>query len=143
MVLDVVTIDSRVSGHLLVPSRGVPRELSRNSPSPLKLLSPFLARGNPFRGSCNIARVVPRSRLSRDYSRLSTTSSTRARAALTLAFSTRLFSLSLSRRPLSTHSLTFIFMYLEFFTLGIRLSIVTTWISFRHFTFNDNYHRII
>lgn len=103
MVLDVVTIDSRVSGHLLVPSRGVPRELSRNSyPSPLKLLSPFLARGNPFRGSCNIARVVPRSRLSRDYSRLSTTSSTRARAALTLAFSTRLFSLSFPKTSLDT-----------------------------------------
>lgn len=42
-----------------------------------------------------IASSLARSRLSRDYSRKSTTGTTRARAALTLAFSTRLF-LSLS-----------------------------------------------
>jgi len=81
--------------------RGVPR---RELPSqPPTLCHPFRAQ-QPFRGSRNRPRshVVPRSRLSRDYSRLSTTGSTRARAALTLAFSTySSLSLSLSlRRPL-------------------------------------------
>jgi len=95
MMLDVVTIDGRVSGHLLVRPRGVPR---RELPSqPPILCHPFRAR-QPFRGSRNRpqSRVVPRSRLSRDYSRLSTTGSVWARAALTLAFSTRLLSHSFS-----------------------------------------------
>jgi len=64
LMLDVVTINSRVSGHLLVlsrPSRGVPRKLS----SFRTLVTPF-SRGT-LRSA--ITHVVPRSRLSQDYSR--------------------------------------------------------------------------
>lgn len=70
------------------------RPAERVSLATTDLMSPLSRAATLSRLPQSSSRVVPRSRLSRDYSRLSTTGSTRARAALTLAFSTRLLSLS-------------------------------------------------
>lgn len=141
-MLDVVTIDGRVSWHLLVPSRELSRgrTFSQFLPFSFETVVTLSLAATPR----NMAHVVPRSRLSRDYSLKHYWLDASAGGTNSGLFHVTLLSLSLSRRPLSqTHSLAFVFMYLKLLTLENRLSTVTIWILFRNVRFDGNQHRIV